>query len=147
MEDKKKNDATIIQLQNVLACKREELKPVGKQNLLTTCSFKYPGNNTAININTLTKVSDLLEIGAALDQQRYFFDRAVDFYNCTGTEFKWCGFSYEDWQNDIQIKIDKLNYQTKKSALDLLEKRLLALESDELKTAKELEALMAILNN
>lgn len=146
MENKKKNDDLVVQLQNILACKREELKPVGKQNLLTTCSFKYPGNSSAVNINTLTKVSNLLEIGSVLDQQNYFFNRAVDFYNTTGVEFKWCGFTLAEWQNDIQIKIDKINYQTKKAALDVIEKRLVALESEELRTAKELENIMAILN-
>jgi len=56
-------------------------------------------------------------------------------------KFTWGGYPVADWIDDIKLRIAKIRIETKKKRLELLESRLAAVISPELKAQMELEAI------
>ena len=69
------------------------------------------------------------------------FKRTVDI------PFSWHGYSTEKWKVDIQARIDKIQIEKKKRDLEILEKRLDAILSPELKAEMELEEITKALSD
>ena len=146
METKLTNDQTVIQLQNILACKKEELVKV-KPSYVTNMQFRFYTGGPITNLHTISDVSSLLKMYACVRGYFTEYQMAIsDLKYKNPPVFKWEGFELNDWHNDIKTRLDILDYQAKLLEYQTLEKRLLALESDDLKTTKELEAIMALLD-
>lgn len=141
------NDKVVIELQNILACKKEEIRPI-KPIYKTNMQFRFHPGGPVINLHTVSDINVLVGMGSTLLREKYFFSEAVEKFGTivAQAEFKWETFPINDWLSDIETKLMIINYQKKKAEYEALERRLAALESDDLKTTKELEAIMALLN-
>ena len=63
----------------------------------------------------------------------------------TKYQFKWLGFTFDQWKADIKTRIDKIQISKKKKELEELEVRLDKLISPELKQQMELEEITKLL--
>ena len=62
-------------------------------------------------------------------------------------DFKWCGYSVEDWEVDFKNRVASLKYDSKKRHIAATKKQLNNLVSDEGKTTMEIEKLKEMLLN
>lgn len=139
------NDQNVIALQAKLAEKKAALVQV-KPAYNTNMQFKYYIGGPSINLHTVSDCNILVAMMSVILREKYYFFKAQEALEAHDTVFKWEGFTADDWMHDLKMKMDIINYQLRKAEYEQIEKRLLALESDDLKTEKELEAIMKLLS-
>jgi len=140
------NDKVVLKLQETLKQKKEELVQV-KPAYNTNMSFKYSPTGLATNLHTVSSISTLVGMLAHVWRAWQDFNYIAEQLKVNEVvEFKHENFTFAEWNADIETRINVLNFQAKKAQYEALEKRLLALESDDLKASKELEAIIAILS-
>lgn len=124
--------------------RKAEIAKLERPNYKTNCTFTYiEGNLTGlINIHVESDVKKLVSIAGFVLDQRESFRRAAEKLQIDRVpDFTWNGFSIEDWLNDIQTRINKIQISTKKKNLETLEERLNKIISPELRAEMELEAI------
>lgn len=141
----KTNDELVLRLQATIEEKRAALKPV-KFSPITNCAFRYAQGGLVKNLNTVSDIPTLISMLATIMREFEFYNSAAEALDLENQTFMWEGFTFYDWKSDIETRVAVLNYQANKNQLDVLVKRLAALESDELKATKELEAIYSVLN-
>ena len=130
-----KNDDRILTLKKLIEDKKKELGKQPRFSPVTTCMFNYNGNR--INIHTLTSVK---EINAMLVHFNTYAMSAENLgIDCEDVCFD--GFSVSDWMEDLNAKKTVVEYNEKKSQLNVLEKKLDKLLSDDKKTELEIDAI------
>lgn len=145
-------DKQVQDLVNLVKSKKAEISKAEKPDWKTNCTFGYnPDSPQRINIQTVSDVNTLISILSFLIVQQEGFDKASTRLFDTVTigrdsNFKWMGFSLEEWQADLQSRLNKIQITKKKNELDELEGRLNKLVSPELRTKLELEEITSILN-
>lgn len=94
----------------------KEIRGVG---FVTNMRFSYLETDTFINLQTAS-VDKLIKVLGfiGLMHAKYNFIAANLKVN---PEFLWCGFSFEDWKQDIETKIKKLSVIEKKKLLSKAE--------------------------
>jgi uncharacterized membrane protein YjdF len=103
--------------------------------------------NSSINLNTVSKVDELIKIASFLISKKEAYESAAKLMQVENVpEFKWMGFVVEDWIHDIKNKIDRIQLSVKETRLNTLEQRLELVISPELKRQRELESIAAELN-
>jgi len=142
MTNTKTKDEIIVELQEQIKGRKEEIKSIEKPNWKTTCAFKETIGGLAINIHTIQDPADVISILAFLKMKKDSIEAASKELGYESGVFKHNGFTYEDWKHDLQLRLSKITIASKKSKLDDLEKRLAKLESPELREQRELEAIM-----
>ena len=112
----------------------------------TSCSFGYSPNAThdRIDLKIITDIRKLVEIHAFIMERYERFDASAKNLG-VNKSFTWLGFTAQEWEKDIQIRVDQLNFQEKSKELSSLETRLSGLISPELKAQLELEAISKLL--
>ena len=140
------NDDVVIRLQAELDRRKAELVQP-KPKYLTNMQFRYNQGGPVTNIHTVSDIETLIKMYACIKRHRDDYKESVIVLKLTADypTFTWEGFQYEEWKADIETKLNVRDYQEKKQQYDELEKRLIALESTDLKTSKELEAIIKIL--
>lgn len=136
-------DQKVIELQEKLKQQREELSAAYKPQWRTNMIFK-DGNNPQVNLHTVMdgdKIADILMIIISKHKDHQIANEILGIER----EFKFGGYSFEDWIHDLKIRFSRINEVLRKQQLAELEKRLSALESDDLKKDKELAAIMEML--
>lgn len=130
-----KNDDRILVLKKQIEDKKKDLGKQPRFSPVTTCMFNYNGNR--VNIHTLTSVKDINVMLV------YFNIYAMSAENlgidCADVYFD--GFSVYDWMEDLNSKKAVVEYNEKKSQLNVLEKKLDKLLSDDKKTELEIDAI------
>jgi hypothetical protein len=114
----------------------------------TNMTFSYNEVlNGSINLNTVSKVDELIKIASFLISKKETYESAAKLMQVENVpEFKWMGFVIEDWIHDIKNKIDRIQLSVKEARLNALEQRLELVISPELKRQRELESIAAELN-
>ncbi len=129
--------------------KKEVSKAQEKPNWKTNCSFSYRKDSSPherINLQTQTDVESLIEVLAFLMDKQESYERACTSLQIEG-KFKWFGFSVEEWKSDIQTRIDRISLNKKIEDLKLLETRLNALVSKELRDQMEIAEITKALDS
>lgn len=130
-----KNDDRILVLKKQIEEKKKDLGKQPRFSPVTTCIFNYNGNR--VNIHTLTSVKD---INAMLVHFNIYVMSADNLgIDCEDVCFD--GFSVADWMEDLNAKKAMVEYNEKKSQLNVLENKLDKLLSDDKKTELEIDAI------
>lgn len=136
MENQK--DKQVQELFKIVQQKKAEIIKAEKPNWLTNCSFGYNKDSSARqNIQVVSDVEELISILGFLIEKEKGFDAAQQVLGTSET-FKWLGFTVEEWQSDIQTRINKIQISKKKKELDAIETKLNSLVSKEMREALEL---------
>ena len=138
-----KNDTVIKELMVKLEEQKANLGPKPKAAWQTNGVFKFsPSEYFNINVTTdTTKFASAL--GSLLGNAEYFA-QACKMLGVKG-EFKWDGYSLEDWKTDFQTRVKIIEYDNKKKLLDATKAKLQSLVSEEERTAMELEDIQKLL--
>lgn len=138
---KKNSDKEIQELTRIVNSEKEAIAKAEKPNWKTNCSFRYSKESSAsINLQACGSIDDLVNILAFL-YEKHDSHKKASIYLGLDTEFKWFGFTLEEWAYDIKTRVDKINITLKKDKLEILESRLNKLMSPELKVELELEEI------
>lgn len=140
------NDQLVQELTKIVNEKKLAIAKAEKPNWKTNCSFRYSKDTSAsINLQVCGQVEELVYILGFLIEKRNAFDSAQKIVG-TNLEFKWFGFTLDEWSEDIKTRIDKIEITMKKKELELLEERLSKLISPELRAKMELEEIQKMLS-
>ena len=142
-----KQDEQVQALLKIIQEKRAEIAKIEKPSWETNCAFRYNPNSAALdaNIQTVTKIPELVNIAAFLLEKESFHNKANETLG-TDVKFKWLGYSLNEWMADIKTRLSKVEISKKRDELDKLEKRLGSLISPELRNQMELDDIAAKLN-
>ncbi len=138
-------DKQVQELFKIVQEKKSAIVKAEKPNWQTNCSFGYDKNSSSrLNIQVLSDVDELVEILAFLLRRKEYHEKASTLL-LTNSDFKYLGFTFEQWKSDIQTRIDKIQISKKKQELEQLESRLNSLISPELKAEMELAEITKML--
>ncbi len=143
--EKPNKDQIIMDLQAQVAKQKEEIASIERPTWKTHCSYKR-NMESPLNLHTVQDPTQLVSALAHLNTMRDSYLGAAKELGLAKAEFKYDGFTVEDWKHDLSLRLAKINITSKKQKLEAIEKRLAQLESPELKEQRELEAIMKELN-
>lgn len=138
-----KTDKKTLGLIAEIKKQKEEIGKADRPSWRTNCAFAYvEGSSATQNIQVLSSVRDLICIVACLLDKRASYDHAAKLLGVENPPtFTWCGFTVEDWVEDLKLRINKIQIASKRKKLETLEARLNAVISPELRAELELEAI------
>jgi hypothetical protein len=134
-----KADEKIKKLFAVVQAKKAEIEKLKNPTWVTNCNFEMH-NGREINLHTVPTVEKLVEILATLLSTGKVYEEAAGELGVE-TEFKWGGYTIEEWKTDLITRKDKIQVADKKKKLAELERKLDALVSPEMKRELELQAI------
>jgi len=139
-------DEQVQKLFQVVQSKKAEIAKAEKPNWETNCSFSYiKDSSSRTNIQVVADVEELVHILGFLIEKQKSFESAQSVLD-TNLNFKWMGYTVDQWQSDIKTRIDKIQITKKKKDLEALEGRLDKLISPELKAQMELDEISKLLS-
>lgn len=124
------------------------IKEESQRPMRTNGEFSFTNSSLkTISIHRLRDLSLLLEIVSFLTTKRNGYDLAAKTLNLDEyPPFRWFGYSYEDWVNDLQIRAAVLTSQQKREKLTEAKRILESLQSEETRTQKILSSLDSLLS-
>lgn len=140
-----KTDTMVLELLKKVEEKKKQIGNAERPSWITNCSFGFDSNsNNRINIQVVRDLETLVEIHAFLSVKAAAYNASLQILGLSSKEapFKHLGFTYEQWCDDIQTRINGLKIKAKKDELAVLEGRVNALVSPEQRRAIELEKLV-----
>jgi hypothetical protein len=140
-----KVDAMVLELLKKVEEKKQQIGKAERPSWITNCSFGYDLNtNARTNIQVETSLAALVNIHAFLAAKEEAFNASRKALGLTEKEatFSWLNFTTDQWNSDIQTRINGLKIKAKKDELATLEARVNALVSPEQRRAIELEKLV-----
>lgn len=138
-------DEQVQKLFAIVQQKKKEISKAEKPDWKTNCTFSYSRHgNDRINLQVTSDVDELINMLAFLIEKEKAFNEAKALLG-VDNEFKWMGFTFEEWKYDIQTRLTKSQISKKKKELETLETRLNGLISPELKAKWELEEITKLL--
>jgi hypothetical protein len=142
MSTTKTKDEQIEQLIKVVLQKKEAIKAANqKYTPKTNLSFSFgDGLRGNFNVNTQTDPTKLIEALAFLINAETAHTEACQRLGVTG-EFKWQGYTLEEWQSDFKARVDKVQLKANEAELENIEKSLNKLISKEKREEMELAEL------
>ena len=121
--------------------RKSEIGKIEGQTFKTNCQYQCimnsKDNSTILNIQVISKVTQLIHILSDLNMRKKSWE-AICFLDGLNYKFEWQGYSYDDWANDIKNIISKLSLASKINDLKTLEDRLDKLVSPELRAQIEI---------
>ncbi len=146
MAKKATTDQKTLDLIKEVQNRKAEISKLERPNWKTNCSFSFvEGSSTTVNIHVESNVKNLIGYAAHLIEKERSYNSAATTLGLDGAEsvppFTWSGFSVNDWLDDIKTRINKIQISFKKKKLEILESRLNAVISPELKAELELQAI------
>jgi hypothetical protein len=123
--------------------RKAEIARSERPNYKTNCAFSYDeGKAGATNLQVEASVGKLIQIAAFLIQREDAYNTAASRLAVDNPpKFEWGGYSTADWFSDIRTRIGKIQIADKRKKLEILETRLNAIISPELRAKMELEAI------
>jgi len=135
-------DQIIQNLIKVAEEKKREISKIEKPTWKTNCSFKVDNNsNATFNLKVVSGVTQLSEMLGMLVRGHMGNLEAHKLLGLDVTEIQYNGFSYEDWVSDFISRKNILLVSQEKAKLTVIQNRLYALTSAEMKEKLELEAI------
>lgn len=144
MAKKATTDQKTLDLINEVKNRKAEIAKLSKPNWQTNCTFTFiEGNlNNAVNVHVESNVKNLIGYAAHLLEKERSYSLAAKSLGIDDVPaFTWSGFSVADWVEDIKTRISQIQIASKKKKLEILESRLSAIISPELKAELELQAI------
>lgn len=142
MAKAKKTDDKTLDLIKEVKRQKDEIAKAERPNWITNCSFSYTeGSSNITNIHVESNIKNLVCIASFLREKEASYKQTAELLGVDAPEFTWSGFSVKDWLNDIKTRINKVQITSKKKKLELLEARLNAIISPELRAELELKAI------
>jgi hypothetical protein len=132
-------DKKTLELIKQVNKQKSEIAKLDRPNWLTNCSVEINGKHT--NIHVEASIPKLVEIAGFLLGQEESFQKASDFLELEPSKYLWNGYAVSEWLTDIKSRIAKIRIGEKRKKLELLESRLNAIISPELRAHLELEAI------
>lgn len=131
-----KNDDRVLQLKKIIDEKKENLKSCKKTFLpITNCILDLDGQKYNLNVLQFDELQLLLV------KLNIYLTSAVSL----NISLMISGYSINDWIEDINNKLDVLEFRRKENELKILENKLNKMLSDEKKTELELDEIAALL--
>lgn len=139
-------DAKTLELIETVRRQKAEIAEIEKPAWHTNATFSWTEEDRSktINLHVESDVRKLILIADfLLRKEAGYLTAAValDIESVPG--LLWCGFPVKDWIEDIRLRVRKIQIGKKKEKLALLEGRLDAILSPELRRELELEAIAA----
>lgn len=131
-----KNDDRVLQLKKIIDEKKENLKSCKKTFLpITNCILDLDGQKYNLNVLQFDELQLLLV------KLNIYLTSAVSL----NISLMISGYSINDWIEDINNKLDVLEFRREENELKVLENKLNKMLSDEKKTELELDEIAALL--
>lgn len=145
-KERELKDKKVQELFDVVQAKKAAIAKAEKPNWKTNCVFKFDtDSNKIVNLHTVSDTALLVGAYEFLLNKQGLRKQAAEDLGVEDT-FEWMGFTVEDWKDDFKTRITKINLVNEKAKLDLLEKKLSALVSPEMKAAMELAEIEKLLS-
>lgn len=138
------NDAVIKELLQKVEEQKNGLGTRTKVAWVTNGIFKRDANSF-FNLNTVVDVSVLANALGFLISQEGAFHEACKRLGVK-SEYKWDGYTVEDWEEDFRTRISIIEYDKRKKTLDATRQKLNSLVSEETRTENELEEIKKLLS-
>lgn len=132
-------DKVTQQLLAKVAEKKKQISKAEKPVWNTNCNFSFP-DGTRFNLHTVSDEEVILRATSLLIVHRNAWREAAELLG-SDKPFNWNGNSFDEWKEDFQTRLTKINIEKKKKELAKLESRLDAIISPELRAQMELEAI------
>lgn len=121
--------------------KKKLIESLEKPRWKTNFSFGYNADSSnRINLQIVSDTDKLVEMAAFLLDKARSHKEASDLLEVK-SEFKWLGFTLEEWMSDIKTRANKINIEARKKELKQLEEKLNGLVSPEQRRLMDLEAV------
>lgn len=134
-------DEVVNKLFAKLQEKKKILESLEKPQFKTNLSFGYSTeSSTRTNIYTVSDTDVLVSMAAFLMERAKMHKEASDLLEVK-SDFKWLGFSLEEWLHDLKTRASKINIDAKRKEFKQLEDKLNTLVSPEQRRLMELEAI------
>jgi len=134
-----KADDKIKQLFAIVQAKKAEIEKLKNPTWITNCNFETP-DGRQVNLHTIPTVEKLVEVLATLLSTGKVYEEAATELG-VDSDFKWGGFTIEQWKIDLITRKEKIQVGAKKRKLAELESKLDTLVSPEMKRELELQAI------
>ncbi len=145
---KANTDKQTLDLIELVKKQKAEIAKAERPSWKTNRSFSYvEGSSQVVNLAVESSVKNLISIAAFLMNKEIDYAAAATVLGVEKPEpFTWGGYPVSEWMDDIKLRIAKIQIESKKKRLELLESRLNAVISPELKAKMELDAIASELN-
>ena len=134
-----KNDVVIKEMMIKVEEQKANLGVKERYVLKTNGIFKYE-KGEYFNLNTVADPNVFVTALSYLLEKQLCFNEASTRLGVAG-EFKYDGYSVEEWEEDFKNKIKGIEYEKNKKKLEDAKKKLATLISEEARTEIELESL------
>ncbi len=136
-------DQRVIALFEKLTAKKAEVSNAERPVYVTGGQFRYSESvGTSVDIMTVRDERKLVEILVFLKDRSERYPAACEELG-VAAEFKWLGFTYDEWKQDLKTRVSVLQIAKRKAELKELEARVNAVMTPELRAELELKALEA----
>ena len=136
-------DERVLALFEKLQAKKAEVANAERPVYVTGGQFRYSESvGTSVDIMTARDERKLVEILVFLKDRSERYPAACEELGVIA-EFKWLGFTYDEWKQDLKTRISVLQIAKRKAELKELEARVNAVMTPELRAELELKALEA----
>ena len=135
----KNKDEIVLKLINIVQEKKQAIEKAEKPNWETNCVFVIDGRTS--NIRTINSIEKALEIYTHIVSSFKMHTEACGLLGVT-KEFKYNGFTFDQWTNDFKNVTTLLNLNVLKAELAEDEAKLDKLVSKEKREELELMELM-----
>lgn len=133
----------VLALFEKLQAKKAEVANAERPVFITGGQFRYSESvGTTVDILTVRDERKLVEILVFLKDRSERYPAACEELGITA-EFKWLGFTLEEWTKDLKTRVSTLQIAKRKAELKDLEARVNAVMTPELRADLELKALEA----
>lgn len=136
-------DERVLALFEKLQSKKAEVANAERPVYVTGGQFRYSESvGTSVDIMTVRDERKLVEILVFLKDRSERYPTACEELG-VAAEFKWLGFTYDEWKQDLKTRVSVLQIAKRKAELKELEARVNAVMTPELRAELELKALEA----
>ena len=140
-------DEQVQKLQEKVAEKKAKIAKAERPSWATNMAYRENENSSSVkNLQVIQSENECVEILGSLIQKKEAYDKAAQILDIK-SEFKHCGYSFEDWKSDLIKKASIISLSKEKAKLKQLESMLEGLESEEVKKAKQLASISAALED
>lgn len=135
---------------DLVLAQKNKLKKVGDANFKTNGKFRYTPNvnGTVVDITSCKDIARLIELVSFLNSKKSGYDNAAtkDLKLTEYPIFNWLGYAYEEWIEDVKLRVDIINYKDKFDALNKAERDLAGFMNEDTKADRLLDSLTKDLN-
>lgn len=133
------------EIQNKLALINKALdaiKTVNGKTFKTNGMFQFSPAGTGISIKDNRNLQTLIEMVSFLNAKQTGYNKAAEEMEIQSyPEFKWCGYTTEEWKHDIKTRISVLTSHVKKETLLKAKTILQKYVTEETKMLQDLQSI------